>query len=164
MRFWGNILRSTTYHTSQRLSNHKMSHPPISSNPTHPLVNPATREACWGGRLNAKTFPDKTQSLGSVWFRQRSTWLSDSLGILVESRIIEQCAMSSGISYLGRGVRIAAEKELLSPSESHKKQKKTPDLTRGGNSNDIAHCSIIRDSTVLVYPSESQTSRILPFR
>jgi len=32
--------------------------------------------------------------------------------------------MSLGISYLGKGVRIAAEKELLSSSESHKKTKK----------------------------------------
>jgi len=46
---------------------------------------------------------------------------------------------------------IAAKRELLSPSEGHKKTKKTkktPDLARGGKSNDIAHCSIIWDFTV----------------
>ena len=42
----------------------------------------------------------------------------------VKSRIIEQCAMSSGIPYLGKGAKIAAKKKLLSPSKSHKKTKK----------------------------------------
>ena len=40
-------------------------------------------------------------------------------------------------------VENTAKAELLSPPESHKKIKKTPDLTRGGNSNDIAHGFII---------------------
>jgi len=32
--------------------------------------------------------------------------------------------MSLGIPYLGKGAKIAAKKELLSPSQSHKKTKK----------------------------------------
>ena len=48
---------------------------------------------------------------------------------LVKSRIIEQCAMSSGIPYLGKGAKIVAKKELLSPLREI--NKKTPDLTRG---------------------------------
>jgi len=63
--------------------------------------------------------------------------------------------MSSGIPYLGKGAKIAAKKGLLSPSDRHEKSKKTPDLTRGGNSNDIAHCSIIRDFTVNHLPRAS---------
>ena len=43
-----------------------------------------------------------------------------------------------------------AKKELLSRSEGHLKAKKTPDLTRGGKSNDIAHFSFILVFTVPV--------------
>ena len=47
--------------------------------------------------------------------------------------------MSSEIPYSGEGAKNTAKGELLSPSEGRrKKERKTPDLTRGGNSNDIA--------------------------
>ena len=55
--------------------------------------------------------------------------------------------MLSGIPYLAKEAKIAAKKEL----RDIKKQKKTPDLTRWDNSNDIAHCSVIRDFTVFSY-------------
>ena len=69
-------------------------------------------------------------------------------------------------SLLGKGAKIAAKKELLSPSERHKKEKEKhqtiPYHTRGGNSNDIAHRPIIRDFTVLVPQNSSQAPDLRP--
>jgi len=49
-----------------------------------------------------------------------------------------RCAMPSGIPDLGKGCRFRAKQDLFSSSENIKKQNKTWDLTRGGNSSDIA--------------------------
>jgi len=56
--------------------------------------------------------------------------------------------MSLGIPYFRKGAKNTAKEELLSPSERHEKTKKTSDLTRGGNSDYIAHDSIIPVFTV----------------
>jgi len=61
--------------------------------------------------------------------------------------------MSSEIPYSRKGVKNTAKGEPLSPSERHrktKKTKKTPDLTRGGNPNDTAQGPIDEVFTVLV--------------
>jgi len=57
--------------------------------------------------------------------------------------------MSLRIPYSRIGAKNTAKNQLLSPSGGHKKSKKIPDLTRGGNSNDIAHGSIIRVFAVI---------------
>jgi len=63
--------------------------------------------------------------------------------------------MSLRIPYFRKGAKHTSREERLSPSERHKKNKKTSDLTRGGNSDYTAHHSIIPVFTVVTLASKN---------
>lgn len=72
--------------------------------------------------------------------------------------------MQSRVPHFRIEMKNTARKELLSPPERHKKRKKTPDFTRGGNSNDITQGPFIRErkSTLQLLPSPTIPRAPLP--